>query len=146
MASGTSFLGKVAGIFKTVGADALRVLGLITQNAGTVANIVSMADPAIAPEVQIIGQAVASFAGPVTTAEAAFAAAGAVKSGTAKMAVVLPATTQLVEQAMVQSGLVTVDQVKFDKAIQELTQGTVDLLDSIGKPAGSAQSPAAPAA
>lgn len=128
-----SFLSEVGKVFKTIGKDALKVLGIITQNAPEVAGIVSIADPAIAPEAQLIGQAIGAFSSPIATAEAAYAAAGKEKAGPQKMADVLPATAQLVERALQQAGLVKIDSALYDKAIQELTQGTVDLWNSIGK-------------
>ncbi|HET7101020.1 MAG TPA: hypothetical protein VFJ52_07715 [Terriglobia bacterium] len=136
--AGKSFLSEVGDFFRVAGKDALRVLGVVTQNSQTVAGIVSLADPAIAPEAQIIGAAVGAFAGPVSTAQAAYAAAGAENSGPQKLAAVMPATAQLVEQAMAKAGLVKIDDARFNAAIQELTQGTVDLWDSIGKSAAAA--------
>lgn len=136
--AGKSFLSEVGDFFKVAGKDALRVLGVVTQNSQAVAGIVSLADPAIAPEAQIIGAAVGAFAGPVSTAQAAYAAAGATNSGPQKLVSVMPATAQLVEQAMAKAGLVKIDEARFNAAIRELTEGTVDLWDSIGKPAASA--------
>ena len=130
------FLGEVGHIFSILGKDALKVVGIVVGNAKIINEVVGVADPALAPEVALIGSAVGAIWEDITAAEAAYAAAGKTQAGAAKMASVLPKVGDAVGTAVQTAGFAVIDQAKYDAALQGFSQNWVDLLASIqAKPA-----------
>lgn len=115
---------------KKLGMVVLKIIGIATGVMPLIAGALPQKDQAIAASVtDKLNQGL----GVIVTAEQMFSAAGAVKSGSAKLTAATPFIAQLIQNTDLLIGKKPQDEAKFEAAATALTSALADILNSYGQ-------------